>query len=68
MSLRGGGGSESTMPSTFRKGYSPFNREPTQYHCRIMLERSLTYEDGLVKVTPGIEIAPAALGEDANQL
>ena len=68
MSLRGGGGSESIMSSSFRKGYSPFNGEPNQYHGWITLQRSLMYEDGLGKVMSGVETAPAAIDEAAIQL
>ena len=68
MSLRGGGDSESTMSSPFRKGYSPFNGEPNQYHGWITLQRSLMYEDGLGKVMSGVETAPPALDEAATQL
>ena len=68
MSQRGGVDSESTMSSPFRKGYSPFNGEPNQYHGWMTLQRSLMYEDGLGKVMSGVETAPAALEEDATQL
>ena len=68
MSQRGGVDSESTMSSPFRKGYSPFNGEPNQYHGWMTLLRSLMYEDGLVNILSGVETAPAALEEDATQL
>ena len=55
------------MSSPFRKGYSPFNSEPIQYHGWITLQRSLMYKDGLGKVMSGVETAAAALGEDATQ-
>ena len=48
---RGGGDSESAMYPPFRKGYSPFNGEPNQYHGWITLQRSLMYEDGKTKKT-----------------
>ena len=59
--------SESSMPSPFRKGYSPFNGEPIQYHGWITLPRPLLFEDGRGKVMSGVEAAPAALEEDATQ-
>ena len=64
MSQRG----ESTMSSPFRKGYSPFNGEPNQYHGWMTLQRSVMYEDGLGIVMSGVETAPVALEEDATQL
>ena len=64
----GGVDSESTTSSPFRKGYSPFNGEPNQYHGWMTLQRSLMYEDGLGKVMSGVETAPTALEEDAPQL
>ena len=60
--------SESTMSFPFRKGYSPFNGEPNQYHGWMTLQRSLMYEDRLGKVMSGVETAPAALEEDATQM
>ena len=56
------------MSSPFRKGYSPFNGEPNQYHGWMTLQRSLMYGDGLGKVMSGVETAPAALEGDATQL
>ena len=56
------------MSSPFRKGYSPFNGDPKQYHGWMALQRSLMYEDDLGKVMPGLETAPAAPGEDATQV
>ena len=67
MSQRGGIDSESTMSSHFRKGCSPFNGEPNQYHGWMTLQRSFMYEDRLGKVMSGVETAPAALEEDATQ-
>ena len=68
MSQRGGVDSESTMSSPFRKGYSPFNGEPDQYHGWMTLQRSLMYEDRLGKAMLGVETAPAALEEDTTQM
>ena len=68
MNLRGGGDSESTMSSPFRKGYSQCKGEPNQYHGWITLQRSLMYKDGLGKVMSGVETAPAAMEEAATQL
>ena len=65
---RGGVDSESTMSFPFRKGYSPFNGEPNQYHGWMTLQRSLMYDDGIGKLMSGVETAPAALEEDATQL
>ena len=68
MSQGRGVDSESTMPSPFRKGYSPSNGEPNQYHGWMTLQRSLMHEDGLGNVMSGVETAPAALEEDDTQL
>ena len=68
MNLSGGGDSEPTMPSPCRKGQSPLNGEPNQYHGWITLQRSLTYEDGLGKAMSAAEAAPAALEEEATRL
>ena len=68
MSQRGSVNSESNMSSPFRKGYSPFNGDPNQYHGRMILQRSLMYEDGLGKVMSDLETAPAAPAEDATQV
>ena len=56
------------MSSPFRKGYSPFNGDPNQYHGWMTLQRSLMYGDGLGKVMSGVETAPAAPEEDATQV
>ena len=66
MSLHGGGVSESTLPSHFRNGYSPFTGEPNQYHGWITPQRSLMLEDGLDKITPGVETTPTAIEEEAT--
>ena len=50
----GGVDSESTTSSPFRKGYSPFNGEPNQYHGWMTLQRSLMYEDGLDNDMSGV--------------
>ena len=68
MNQRGSVDSESNMSSPFRKGYSPLNGDPKQYHGWMTLQRSLMYEDGLGKVMSGLETAPAAPEEDATQV
>ena len=56
------------MSSPFRKGHSPFNRDPNEYDGCMPLQRSLIYEDSLGKVVSGLETAPAAPEEDATQV
>ena len=54
------------MPSSFRKGCSPFNGESNPHHGWNMLQRSLMYEDMLGKIMSGVEIVPTALEESRS--
>ena len=56
------------MSSPSRKGYSPFNGDPNQYHGWVTLQRSLMDEDCLGRVMSDLETVPAAPEEDATQV
>lgn len=59
---------DSVLPNLqpYPKGYAPCSGNPAYFQGGITLQRYLLYEDGLGKIMPGFETAPADLECDAS--